>query len=278
MEDDILDRPGGRRYTPDRSLGEWRDVHAELPLYRKLSHSDNAVLAAFDPETFAVWGNDGLSRAMRLAERRNQKLRDEDVETLVHEFARCLEYENLFEDCRDRNHLREMIRSRLMVTVARASEESFMNRQLRQERLAEETVQRVRMELLSAFDRMARGQGLKGREILDKAEDRADRWTRSQRDGYREKARNDYRRLVTIETARTPTGTRQLQLVPLRRMRRLLPTAESPTLAALVDKLVDADLVLVLPADRRLQVIRAGNLEELAGLAIESPSRNTPVP
>lgn len=267
MDDDIFDRHGARRYNPLNTLGEWRDVHAELPLYKQLSHSQGSfrapVLAAFDPETFAVWGNAALASAIRIAEQRHRKLRDEDIETLVHEFARTLEYEDLFEDCRDRNHLREMIRSRLLVTVARASEESFMNKQLRQERLAEEMVQQVRMELLSSFDIAAKGRGLRPSEISNQAEDRATQWIDDLRGDYRARARDNYRRLVNSETARaheTNGNANNLDVLSLHRIARLFPTDHSYSLATLVRTISEADLVVVVPARNEQATLERANV------------------
>ncbi len=267
MDDEIRDRPGARRYTPAGTLGEWRDVHAELPLYKQLSHSQGSfrepVLAGFDPETFAVWGNGALASAIRIADQRNRKLKDEDIETLVHEFARSLEYEDLFEDCRDRNHLREMIRARLMVTVARASEESFMNRQLRQERLAEEMVQHVRMELLSSFDIAANGRGFRQSEISNQAEDRAMRWIDDLRGTYRERARDDYRRLINGHTARAHDASGDaagLNVLSMHRIARLFPTNQSHTLGTLISKVTDVDLVLVVPTEEASAANRRGTV------------------
>ena len=156
-----------------------------------------------------------------------------------------------------------MIRSRLLVTVARASEESFMNRQLRQERLAEELVQHVRMELLSSFDIAANGRGLRQSEISDQAEDRAMRWVDDLRGTYRERARGDYRRLVNGHTARKHEANGDatgLDVLSMRRIARLFPTNQSHQLDSLINKVTEVDLVLVVPSGEASNANRRGRV------------------
>ena len=56
------------------------------------------VLATFDADNAIILANEALLNTVKRNLRARRQLRDEDVETLTHEFARVLQYRDIFED------------------------------------------------------------------------------------------------------------------------------------------------------------------------------------
>ncbi len=240
--------------------GETRQIFDELAEHRALAHNGMSavlpILAAFDVETAAIWANEEFARAIVRHRKTGRKLRDEDVETLVHEFARVLEYEDILKDHPSLRDRIALMTKRLAIKVARSTEESFMNRTLRREREAEEWVQRVRMEILSAFDRRQHGFGLSDSVIADKAERLASDWVAKLRSDYLKKARNEYRRLVRAQAGGADRqdpleglwSSPDLVQIFVKSVTGMFPLEQSMTLRRLVDLMVAYDLSFVVPA------------------------------
>lgn len=245
--------------SPDADTAGIHAVLDELGDYRRLAHnnipSTVPVLAAFDVGTAAVWANETMTHAIARYRRTARKLCDEDVETLAHEFARALEYEDIFrEHCTRRDRVQEMT-TRLSLSAARSTEESYMNRTLGRERRAEEWVQRIRMEIISAFDRSHHGSGLRESVISDSAENLAEQWVARLRDDYVSKARREYQRMIRLQQAGRDDDVGPdvlqdpgLEQVPVRVIMGMFPTDQSPTLARLLDLMVQYEVPLVVPA------------------------------
>jgi adenylate kinase family enzyme len=240
--------------------GENFQIFEELSENQSLAHNSqeaaNPVLATFDVATGAIWSNDALARAIARHRRSGHLLRDEDVETLVHEFARTLDYEDIFERYPSHRERVELMTKRLARDVSRNTAETFANRMMRRERLAEEYVQRVHLEILSNFDRTQKGSGLTGSAISDTAEDRASDWMAKMKHDYRRKAHREYERIMRDqEGAQSGQAGRYAEIwadpdveqVFVKRVVGMFPAHLSPTLKVLLDRMVKYDISLFVP-------------------------------
>jgi len=213
------------------------------------------VLAAFDADNAVVWANEAFLRLVERKQRNRQHLNDEDVETLTHEFARVLHYRDIFEDHFLHEDRVTALRKRRSLQVTRSTVESYTNQKLAQERRAEELVQRVRMEILSSFDRAQRGRGLSMSAIADKAEEFAAGLVRELRDDYVASARREFSRLHgaggdvsrSVRDVYSATDSVQKKVLSVRKIRWLFPTDQSATLADLVDELIGFNIDIVVP-------------------------------
>ncbi len=131
------------------------------------------VLANFDADNAIILANEALFIVVERNRRSQHQLCDEDVETLTHEFARVLQYRDIFEDHLTQSDRIETLRERRSRIVQRSTIESYTNHKLLHERQAEEVVQRVRMEILSSFDRAQHGSGLSTINITEQVEELA---------------------------------------------------------------------------------------------------------
>lgn len=263
MRDSTSDPTDRKPDNPDAGDGSRDHKHpifAALVENRVLGHNLSAasapVLAAFDVETSAIWANDALAHAIARSKKVPRKLRDEDVETLVHEFARALEFEDVLKEYRSQRDRVAVMRKRLSVSVSRSTEEAFMNRMLIREHQAEEWVQRIRMEILSTFDQAQHGPGLTESAIANKAEGLTSEWMTRLHDGYLTKARNEYRRFVRRQTA--SSGARNsidelwsspdLVQVFVKSITGMFPLDQSATLKKLIGLMVTYEMTIYVPA------------------------------
>ena len=204
------------------------------------------VLAAFDADNAVIWANEALLDSFERNRLTQQKLSDEDVETLAHEFARVLEYRGVLEDHYLHEERVHAIRKRRSRQVMRSTIESFANRKLAEERRAEETAQRVRMEILSSFDKAQHGPGFSENDIASKADEQAAGVVNRFRKDYLSTARRDFFRLHSaggeisrlIDTPEKDTSKFRKKAFSVRDLRCLFPLAQSATLADLVDEMI----------------------------------------
>jgi len=241
--------------VPTSSRADVHVIFTDLESDRGLAHNATSiaepVLAAFDTETAAVWGNEALARAIRRFQHTGRRLGDQDVETLVHEFARVSDYEDLFEEHASQSARAKAMCLRLSISVSRATEESFANRMLMREHQAEELVRRIQLEILSSFDRSQRGIGFREYEINRRAEGLATEWMDGHRGEYLQKARRQYRRTLALRdnadgyaSLMQNPGLEQVYVKPVARM---FPTDQSPLLAQLIERMTRYDMSFVVP-------------------------------
>jgi hypothetical protein len=204
------------------------------------------ILAAFDADNAVIWANETLLENLKRTQLNQQELSDDDVQTLAHEFARLLEYRGIFQD----NYLHEdrvrAIRKRRGQQVMRSTIESFANRKLAEERRAEETAQRVRMEILSTFDKAQRGPGFSENDIASKANEQAADLVNKFRKDYLSTARIDFSRLHSaggevsrsIDSVDKGADNFRKKVLLVRDIRCLFPLTQSATLKDLVDEMI----------------------------------------
>lgn len=218
------------------------------------------VLAAFDADNAIIWANEALFNVVERNRRAHYQLRDEDVETLTHEFARVLQYRDIFEDHLTQSDRIEALRKRRSRIVSRSTTESYMNHRLFQERQAEAVVQQVRMEILCSFDRAQHGTGLSASDMSQKVEELTSVFIKDLKQEYRSCARREFARLKSHrgDDAR-PTncvedryGGDRYKELSIHKLRCLFPVRQSPTLADLVDEIIGLRMKIVVP-------ISAGN-------------------
>jgi len=213
------------------------------------------VLAAFDADNAVIWANQVLLDFVERNRGRTKHLGDEDVETVAHEFARALQYRDILEEHFVHMDRVAALRKRRSLQVARSTVESYANQKLARERKAEEVVQRVRIEILSAFDRAQRGSGLSATDIADKAEEIAAGMVRDLRDDFTAIARQEFVRLHSeggdvsrsVSDVYSESDGIQKQVLPVRDLRWLFPVDQSPTLADLVDEIISFELQIIVP-------------------------------
>jgi adenylate kinase family enzyme len=224
-------------------------AHNTLPAVRP-------VLATFDVATGAIWGNDALAAAIARYRRSGRLLRDEDVETMVHEFARVLDYEDIFERSSSHRQSVRLMTQKLARDVSRSTAEAFANRMMRRERLAEEYVQRVHLEILSNFDRSQKGLGMTSSAIANQAEDRASEWMAKRMKNYRRKAHREYDRISRdgsdAESWRESRyaavyADPDVEQIFVKSVVGMFPVYLSPTLKVLLDRMVRYDISLFVP-------------------------------
>lgn len=215
------------------------------------------VLAAFDPDNAVIWANDRLRTLVENGRRNMRVLRDEDTETLAHEFARVLNYRDIFQDHLARGDRLAALRARRTRKVMRATAESYANQRLFEERQAEEVVQRIRMEILNSFGHAQHGSGLPVNDFGAKAEQSAADIVGMLRKDYLDSARREFARLHSAlrETAAganpenagfDPHST----VLRVSDIRWIFPTKLSPTLTDLVDEIISFQIEIVISPAR----------------------------
>lgn len=228
----------------------------------RTSSDRTPVLATFDADNAVIWANRSLLEIARSYKRSRHKLSDEDVATLAHEFARVLEYRDIFQDHFLHAERVAALRRRRSLLVQRSTMESYANRVFLQERKAEEIVQRVKMEILSSFDRSQHGVGLSRDAINDKAEEHASALVSNLRHEFLSSAKKEFSRLHDAsgnmaKTAQVSFSTNDdyaRATLLVRDIRWLFPTGQSVTLADLVDEMISFRMCLVVPLDPNGQV------------------------
>lgn len=174
----FFDRPYALRRPADKTMTRHRPV-----------------LAAFDPDNAIIWANDELRRLVEQNRKSMRVLRDEDAETIAHEFARALKYRDILQDHASHAERVAALRKRRARLIMRSTAESYANRKLAEEREAEEIVQRIRMEILNWFDRAQKGSGLGTRNIGTRAEESAAGIVSKLRRDYLDSAKREFARL-----------------------------------------------------------------------------------
>ena len=171
------------------------------------------VLAAFDPDNAVIWANEELGKIVEKGRRSLRVLRDEDTETLAHEFARALNYREVFQNHLTRSDRSAAIRKQRAQVIMRSTAESYANRRLMEERRAEEVAQQVRMEILSSFDKKEHGSGLTPNDLGTKARESAAGVVNTLRSNYRDCARREFARFHSAQhmpevgaSAKRPSG------------------------------------------------------------------------
>lgn len=213
----------------------------------------STVLAAFDPDHAVIWANEEFLREVERNEGARHPLRDENVEVLALEFARVLEYRDLFEDYETHVERITAIRKRRSRIVMRSTVESYKNRSLAREREAEETVQKIHMEILSSFDRAQRGPGLSARDIEDRAEQSAADMVRQRKAEFVVRAQTDFERIHDrgaksgLMDDRDFPATMPHRILSLKQLEWLFPIRQSATLAELVAEVTTFDIKIVVP-------------------------------
>ena len=222
----------------------------------RTSTTDTPVLAAFDPDNAVVWANEVLAATVARNRDTRRVLRDEDTETLAHEFARVLQYRDIFQEYDSYNDRVAALRKRRSRMIMRSTSESYANQKLFEERQAEEVVQRIRMEILDSFDRGQRGAGIGIRNIATRAEESAASIVRGLRADYLSSARGEFARLhsglyasadMVKHGAMEPPCTKG-KVLEIREIRWLFPTSLSPTLADLIDEITGFGIDIVIAA------------------------------
>lgn len=224
----------------------------------RTSSDRTPVLATFDADNAVIWTNRSLLDIAQSYKRARHKLSDEDVATLTHEFARVLEYRDIFQDHYLHADRVAALRRRRSLLVQRSTIESYANRVFAQERKAEEVVQRVKMEILSSFDRSQHGNGLSRDAINDKAAENAATLISNLKGEFISSAKQEFSRLHdgtgnTNERAQitiTGVGGNAKATLLVRDIRWLFPTEQSVTLTDLVDEIISFKMCLVVPVDR----------------------------
>lgn len=211
------------------------------------------VLAAFDPYRAVVWTNERLAQLATRNRPAGRQLCDEDTETLAHEFARALQFRDIFQEFGSRADRAAALSRRRARLVMRSTSESYANRRLAEERRAEETVQRIRMEILSSFDREQRGSGLKISDMGTRAEESAADMIRNLRPDYLASAKREFARLhqSARPDAAESNGSGMSQVMPgdvlaIGKIRWLFPTRLSPTLTDLIDEMIALQIDIVI--------------------------------
>lgn len=225
------------------------------PANRTLT-TDTPVLAAFDPDNAVVWANEVLAATVTRNLNTRRVLRDEDTETLAHEFARVLQYRDIFAEYRSYDDRVAALRKRRSRMIMRSTSESYANQKLFEERQAEEVVQRIRMEILNSFDRGQRGAGIGISDIGTRAEESAANIVRGLRADYLSSARAEFARLHSGLYGSADTGrhvaskppSAKRKVLEIREIRWLFPTTLSPTLADLVDEIAGFGIDIVIAA------------------------------
>jgi hypothetical protein len=145
---------------------------------------------------------------------------------------------------------------RMAREASRSTAEAFANRMIRRERLAEEYVQQVHLEILSNFDRSGKGTGMTRSAISNQAEDRASDWMAKMMNNYRRKARREYDRVLHKQSdAESWRESRyaavwadpDVEQVFVKSVIGMFPVYLSPTLKVLLDRMVKYDLSLFVP-------------------------------
>ncbi len=223
----------------------------------KTTSNHDPVLATFDADNAIIWANGTFLTIAQRNERSRRALGDEDVETLTHEFVRALHYREIFQDhYLHEDRVRELRKLRTRI-IMRSTPESYANRILAEERRAEETAQRVRMEILSSFDREQNGNGISMLDIENQAEENAAGLFRVVRDEYRSSAKREFARIHGAggDKSRAFGGngfaaqSAGSTVILLRDLRWLFPLDKSATLADLVDELIGFRMSIVVPTD-----------------------------
>ncbi len=211
------------------------------------------VLATFDADNATILANEALLNAVDRNRRTRHQLCDEDVETLTHEFARVLQYREIFQDHLTQSDRIEALRKRRSQIVLRSTLESYTNHRLLHERQAEEVVQRVRMEILSTFDRAQHGSGLSSIDITERVEEFTAIFIKTLRRDFVSSARREFVRLrsdrsnnsyPTIGIEYGSDGARY-KVLSMHEMRWLFPVEQSATLADLVDEMISFRMKIV---------------------------------
>ena len=219
-----------------------------------LPRKAGTVRAVFDIEIAGIRANPALLRLKSQHELTRHRLRDEDVEALVHAFAYALNYRDIFDQYGSAEERIEALVRQRNLAVMRSSEESYTNATLVRHRKAEEWVQRVHMEILSSFDKAGHGTGLSDSSIADKAEELAADWCREHKIDCHTAAQREYRHLsqaatdgVSILSSRlvqSPPAYKQFSIGSIAWM---FPVEQSPSLRRLVDSMVDYKIGIVVP-------------------------------
>ena len=210
--------------------------------------AETPVLAAFDPDNAVVWANEVLAATIERNGDSRRTLRDEDTETLAHEFARVLQYRDIFREHLSYQDRVAALRKRRAQVIMRSTSESYANRKLYEERQAEEIVQRIRMEILNAFGRAQRGAPHLTRDLSTRAEESAGELIQTLKSDYLSSARREFARLHgslnSTEGSGGDTGPalERGKTFDVSRIRWLFPTRLSPTLADLVDEMVELEV------------------------------------
>lgn len=211
------------------------------------------VLAAFDPDSAIIWANDELRKIAERNRNSMRVLRDEDAETIAHEFARALKYRDILQDHASRAERVAALRKRRARLIMRSTAESYANRKLAEEREAEEVVQRIRMEILNSFDCAQRGSGLRTRDIGTRAEESADGIVNKLRRDYLDSAKREFVRLHGTQSStdgdieeELAYRDQNLKVLKLNEIRWLFPTKLSPTLADQVDEIISFGIDIVI--------------------------------
>jgi len=221
----------------------------------KTASNNVPVLATFDADNAIVLANEALLKAVERNRRTRHQLCDEDVETLTHEFARVLQYREIFQDHLTQSDRIDALRKRRSQIVLRSTLESYTNHRLHNERQAEEVVQRVRMEILSAFDRAQHGSGLSSIDITERVEEFTAVFIKTLRQAYLSSASREFTRLKNHRSNNAyPTdgikygsGGARYKVLSMREMRWLFPVEQSSTLADLVDQMISFRMKIVVP-------------------------------
>jgi hypothetical protein len=214
--------------------------------------AETPVLAAFDPDSAVVWANQVLAATIERNRESRRVLRDEDTETLAHEFARVLQYRDIFREHFSYKDRVAALRKRRAQTIMRSTSESYANRKLFEERQAEETVQRIRMEILNAFGRAQRVPAHLTRDLSARAEESAGEFIQTLRSDYLSSARKEFARLhgtlnaADLNDDDTGPAFDRGKVYDISRIRWLFPTRLSPTLADLVDEMVELDIKIAI--------------------------------
>ena len=224
----------------------------------RTSTSDTPVLAAFDPDNAVVWANEDFATNVERNRNARRVLRDEDTETLAHEFARALQHRDIFREHFHHEDRVAALRQRRAQTIMRSTPESYANRKLIEERRAEEVVQRIRMEIVDSFGRAQRGSRPLTDDMSAKAEEWADEVMRTLRTDYLSSARKEFSRLDGSLNAPEGNGgngdaelpSQQGEIYDVGKIRWLFPTRLSPTLTDLVDEIIELEIKIVIANSR----------------------------
>lgn len=216
----------------------------------RTSTADTPVLAAFDPDNAVIWANEVFAANVERNRDARRALRDEDTETLAHEFARALQYRDIFREHFQHHDRVAALRKRRAQTIMRSTPESYANRKLAEERRAEEIVQRIRMEIVNSFGHAQRGARPLTDDLSTKAEEWADEVIRTLRTDYLSSARREFSRLNAPASngkdEDTESPVRRGKVFDIRKIRWLFPTRLSPTLTDLVDEVIELEIKIAI--------------------------------
>jgi hypothetical protein len=214
--------------------------------------TETPVLAAFDPENAIVWSNQVLAATIERNRDARRLLRDEDTETLAHEFARALRYRDIFRAHFSHKDRVGALRKRRAQVIMRSTSESYANKKLFEERQAEEIVQRIRMEILNAFGRAQREPSRLTGDLGSRAEESAGDFIRTLKSDYVSSARREFARFhQSLNSAKGNDGDTgpafdRGKVLDIGRIRWLFPTQLSPTLTDLIDEMIELEIKIAI--------------------------------